>query len=207
MGGDGKTCQTDKNTSLSPFATRFEGRTRRTPTFKGCTELEKENKGYEGSLGEARSLREESSSTRREWPKANSRRSDRLPLFRVPITHPHLDQRGCEPWLGHCRFCHPPSRACFLLCEMRILIEHPPHRMTERCKMELRNAYLPRCLAHSKCSVMVLAEEITVVVESRGSALIGQKIELINLAPFIHSFIHGLLYISPYARHSRCQGN
>lgn len=54
--------------------------------------------------------------------------------------------------------------------------------------MELRNAYLPRCLAHSKCSVMVLAEEITVVVESRGSALIGQKIELINLAPFIHSW-------------------
>lgn len=55
--------------------------------------------------------------------------------------------------------------------------------------MELRNAYLPRCLAHSKCSVMVLVEEITVVVESRGSALIGQKIELINLAPFIHSFM------------------
>lgn len=113
MGGDGKTCQTDKNTSLSPFATRFEGRTRRTPTFKGCTELEKENKGYEGSLGEARSLREESSSTRREWPKANSRRSDRLPLFRVPITHPHLDQRGCEPWLGHCRFCHHPQQSLF----------------------------------------------------------------------------------------------
>lgn len=39
-------------------------------------------------LGEARSSREERSSTRKQWAKANSGRGDRLPRFWAPTIHP-----------------------------------------------------------------------------------------------------------------------
>lgn len=41
-------------------------------------------------LEEAKSSREERSSTRRQWKKANSGRDDRCPLFWAPTTHPDL---------------------------------------------------------------------------------------------------------------------